>query len=527
MDDTTQFILKGLSLSAGKKYRVLYDEAIARIKVNTDDPAAYFVLGKISADHNNYTKARELFGKATSLAPENVYCRVYFSQVLTLSGEQLAAKMHLDIAAQSAKNCDHHVADTIGVIYTRTGFHELAIPWFKKAVSSKPDLESYQYNLGAACQFAGDFDGAERAFKSVLEIKPDHYRALASLVQLRKQTPQNQILPKLEANFVHAGADADARLHLGHAIAKSLEDLGDYSESLNWLHKAKALKESSRSRVDYPSIVKELKDVPIRTPDQGSDEAPIFIVGLPRTGTTLVDRILGSHSKVCSAGELNLFAGLVKQASASESRLTIDAETIRMASMFSADQLRKLGDQYITSCEPLKRGALRFTDKMPLNFLYCGLIHQALPNARIIVLRRNSMDSCLSNYRQLLTTQQAYYSYTYSLEETAQFYCLFDELIGHWAKVLPHNRLLQIRYEDIVFDQRNQTERLLKFCDLEWEDACLDFHENDAPVSTASSVQVRKPLYSASIGRWRRYGRGLDELAGFLRDRGFDVSEGL
>jgi hypothetical protein len=164
---------------------------------------------------------------------------------------------------------------------------------------------------------------------------------------------------------------------------------------------------------------------------------------------------------------------------------------------------------------------------MPLNFLYCGLIHQALPNARIVVLRRNPMDSCLSNYRQLLTTQQAYYAYTYSLDATAQFYCLFNELIAHWERVLPSNRFLQIRYEDIVFDQRNQTERLLTFCDLEWEEACLNFHQNEAPVSTASSVQVRKPLYSGSIGRWQRYGGALDELEQILRDKGIDVLEGL
>jgi hypothetical protein len=236
---------------------------------------------------------------------------------------------------------------------------------------------------------------------------------------------------------------------------------------------------------------------------------------------------LGSHSDVISAGELNLFAGLVKQAAGSHSNLTLDVETLAETAKLKPADILKLGDQYIKLCEPLRRGAKRFTDKMPLNFLYCGLIHQALPNARIVVLRRNPMDSCLSNYRQLLTTQQAYYAYTYSLEATAQFYGLFDDLIYHWERVLPSDRLLQIRYEDIVFDQRNQTERLLNFCDLGWEEACLNFHQNEAPVSTASSVQVRQPLYSGSIGRWQRYGDTLDELKRFLSERGIDVSEGL
>ena len=527
MNDISQFILRGLSFAAEQKYREIYDEAIARIKADTQDAAAYFVLGKISADHNNHVKAKELFGKAVDLAPDNVYCHVYLAQILTLSGEQVSAKHHVDIAASLAQDADHHIADTIGVIYTRTGFHELAIPWFKSAVQSRPDLDNYQYNLGASLQFIGEFKQAEDAFRQVLKIQPNHYRALSSLVQLKKQTTENQIIPKLTATFERMSGDADAQLHLGHAIAKSLEDLGDYRQSLNWLHKAKSMKLQQASLVNYQEIVHALQDLPLNKAETEGGEAPIFIVGLPRTGTTLVDRILGSHSDVISAGELNLFAGLVKQAAGSHSNLTLDVETLAETAKLKATDILNLGDQYIKLCEPLRRGAKRFTDKMPLNFLYCGLIHQALPNARIVVLRRNPMDSCLSNYRQLLTTQQAYYAYTYSLAATAQFYCLFDELIAHWNNVLPSDRFLQIRYEDIVFDQRNQTERLLNFCDLGWEEACLNFHQNEAPVSTASSVQVRKPLYSGSIGRWQRYDGVLQELEQILRDKGIDVLEGL
>jgi len=527
MNDIAQFIRKGLNFAADGKYRDIYDEAIARIKADTGDAAAYFVLGKISADHNNHAKARELFSKAVELAPSNVYCQVYLAQILTLGGEQVAAKQHADIAASLAHDADHHIADTIGVIYTRTGFHELAIPWFKSAVQSRPDLHNYQYNLGASLQFIGEFTQAEAAFRQVLHIEPNHYRALSSLVQLKKQTNDNQIIPELTATFAQMSEDADARLHLGHAIAKSLEDLGDYRESLSWLHKAKKLKLQQASLVNYQEIVQAIQGLPLNHTETDGGEAPIFIVGLPRTGTTLVDRILGSHSEVVSAGELNLFAGLVKQASGSCSNLTLDVDTLVDTAKLNATEMLRLGDQYIKLCEPLRRGAKRFTDKMPLNFLYCGLIHQALPNARIVVLRRNPMDSCLSNYRQLLTTQQAYYAYTFSLEATAQFYGLFNDLIAHWERVLPSNRFLQIRYEDIVFDQRNQTERLLKFCDLEWKEACLNFHQNEAPVSTASSVQVRKPLYSGSIGRWQRYAGALDELEQILRDKGIDVLEGL
>jgi hypothetical protein len=155
---------------------------------------------------------------------------------------------------------------------------------------------------------------------------------------------------------------------------------------------------------------------------------------------------------------------------------------------------------------------------MPLNFFYAGLIHRALPNAQIVALRRGAMDSCLSNYRQLLTVQHSYYGYTYDLEQTAAFYRRFDDLMAHWREHLPDDRFIEVYYEDMVHAQEEQTRRLLDFCRLDWDEACLRFHENAAPVSTASSVQVRQPLYSDSIGRWKRYGDKLDILKAALGD---------
>jgi len=164
----------------------------------------------------------------------------------------------------------------------------------------------------------------------------------------------------------------------------------------------------------------------------------------------------------------------------------------------------------------IKSPAAQFIDKMPLNFFYVGLIHKALPNSRIIALRRGAMDSCLSNFRQLLSVKESFYNYTFDLQDTAFFYRQFDGLMKCWREALSPDGFMEIHYEDIVHDQENQTRRLLKFCNLEFEEACMRFHENAAPVSTASSVQVRKPLYSGSIGRWKKYGDRLDGLRSAL-----------
>ncbi len=187
----------------------------------------------------------------------------------------------------------------------------------------------------------------------------------------------------------------------------------------------------------------------------------------------------------------------------------LDTETLAATSGINFSDI---GERYLNDTKHLARGSARFTDKMPLNFFYAGLIHQAMPDARIVILRRNPLDSCLSNFRQLFSTGFSYYNYALSIDDTAEYYMAFENLIEHWKQNLPGNRVHEIYYEDIVKDQENQTRQLLDFCELSWDENCLRFHENTAPVSTASSVQVRQPLYAGSVGRWQKYGDRIDGL---------------
>ncbi len=508
----TSALRYGLSLLADGDYRGAHAHAIKLIHQDPHNPTPYLLLARLSLDHNNHTKAVELYQKSVELGPDNAYCLAYYAQALTQLGKQNEAKSWADKAA-TLKPDDAHLADIIGVVYSRTGFHEKAVPWFKKAVAADSEPANYHYNLGASMQFLGDFSAAKNAYLATLDREPNTYRALASLVALYKQTAEENHLPALTLGIEALRDDSDAVLHLGHALAKTYEDLGDYETSLDWLHRAKAAKRLIASELNYVEIFDAAKQTAntdyVALRQSASNDTPIFVVGLPRTGTTLVDRILSSHRDVVAAGELNTFAGLIKRVAQTPSNLTLDAPTLLAAQQ---QPLSEVGKHYMKATQELQRNAKRFTDKMPLNFFYAGLILQALPNARIVALRRGAMDSCLSNYRQLLTVQHAYYNYTYDLETTALFYRQFDDLMAHWRARLPQDRFMEIHYEDIVYDQEGQTRHLLDFCGLDWDDACLRFHENDAPVSTASSVQVRQPLYSGSIGRWQRYGDKLDGL---------------
>lgn len=500
-----------------KDYQGGHALCMEMIRKNVNDPRPYHALGILAFDHDNYVKAEDLFVRATELDDRNAMYWAGLAQVFSVLSRQNEARAAAEKAAALPVS-DAITADTVAVVFSRAGFHERAVPFFQKAIDLNPAPANFHYNLASSLQFAGRFEEARASYEAAIERDSGLYKAYSGLVSLEKQTPEKNRLDLLKSMFAQVESEAEASLHIGHAIAKTYEDLGEHDESLTWLKKAKRL---NRERFpidagDQQAMFEAARHTAgLAMPSSYDTAAPIFVVGLPRTGTTLVDRILSSHPDVAAAGELNVFAGLVKAAARTDSNLVLDAETLAAV---PEDALAAIGQQYIEATKILARGAKRFTDKMPLNFFYAALILKALPNARIVALRRGAMDSCVSNYRQLFSTHFSYYNYTYDLANTGHFYRAFDHLMAAWRELLPADRFMEITYEDIVFDQENQTRRLLAFCDLSWNEACMRFHENEAPVSTASSVQVRQPLYSGSIGRWKRYSSGLEPLEDILGD---------
>jgi hypothetical protein len=237
-------------------------------------------------------------------------------------------------------------------------------------------------------------------------------------------------------------------------------------------------------------------------------------VGLPRTGTTLIERILSSHPEVASAGESQNFAVLVKRAAATRSPRVLDLETLdrSMAVDFEA-----LGRDYVAQTRPDARP--RFVDKMPLNFLYLGHIARALPGARIVMLRRDPRDAGLSLFRQPFAAGFSYYDFTLDLQDVARYVAAYEGLVQHWRSVLP-GRVLELRYESLVAEPEREIRRLLAHCRLEWAPECLEFEQNATPVATASAVQVRRGLSPAGVGRWRRYERELAPMLALFRTLG-------
>ena len=508
-----------------QRFQEAYVCALRALDADEALPGAYNLLAQIALEHGNAPKALELIKRGLAACPNAAELHAHAGRCLIALKQEAEALQAVETAIKLAP-AGAWSFDTIGVTLSHLGLHERALPWFEQSVALEPANPRYLHNLGVAHQFLGDFTAAETWFRKELELAPEQRRPYSALVHLSKQTSEKNYIPDLERQFAAAAGDANARLQLGHALSKTYDDLGDYAASFDWLVRAKqdkiGLARMQCERAE-PVFAAAKEAFTASEGRQGApDEAPIFIVGMPRTGTTLTDRILSSHPMVASAGELGYFGqGATERAIALTPRTELsDANVMRAAARIDFQDLARF---YLDYARKRVGDAPRFVDKMPVNFLYAGLIHRAFPNAHIICVRREPMDVVVSNYRQIFNADAAHYWYAYDLEATARYYALFDALCGFWREALPGDRYTEVAYEDIVADLEGETRRLLAFCGLDFDPRCLNFHENAAPVATASSVQVRAPLYSSSIGRWRRYGERLApaqrilEAAGLLK----------
>ena len=481
---------------------------------------ALYLLGLIANEHAAYAKAADLLARALK-AGDDPSRHAQLARALSHLHRPNEARDAALRALASNPN-DPHTLDTIGVVLSRVGLHVAALEPFARAVALAPDNASYQFNYAASLQFSGRFDDAETAYRRAYALDANAFRALAAIPHLRRQSRTDNLAAELENAFART-QDATHRLHLGHALAKTFEDLEDYAAALRWLGAAKAgvkQKAEAAAARDQALFASAARTVGAPAAPRGGEA--IFVVGLPRTGTTLTERILTAHPEVKAAGELGDFALLIKRAAKTPSPFVLDAATFDAA--VSLD-LAPIGAAYLESVAQ-RIGAGRFVDKMPLNALYAALIHRALPDARIICLKRNPMDACLSMYRQLLAGAGASsYDYTFDLETTAAYYAGFEKLTAHWRAHLPDDRYTEVRYEHLVADLEAHARRLIDFVGVAWDPRCIAFHENAAPVATASSVQVRSPLYTSAIGRWRRYGAALAPLRQALEAHGVAVED--
>lgn len=496
--------------------------AEALVRASPDQPTGFFLLGIAAAEAGQIARAVPLLEAAAARGPKAEHLAQLAKLLILLRRDGEAADAA--VRAMALVPDDPLTFDTIGCVLARLGRHEQSIAPFAAAVAAEPGNLDYRYNLAAANGFTGRVDEARTHYEEILAKDPGDARAHYALAILSRQTPQANHIPRLQAAL---GADSSPQdeVRIRYALAKELEDVGQPVEAFQHLSEANATHKRA-IRYDFAqdaAIFDAIETLfgqrgPGLAPGAGNpDASPIFIVGMPRTGTTLVDRILSSHRDVASAGELQAMPLAVKRLAGTPSRTVIDSATI-MAS--GAIDPTAIGDAYLAQAGHHRPpGTPRFIDKLPANFLYIGHIARALPNAAIVCLRRNPMDTVWSNYKNLFASQSAYYAYSYDLMDTARYYQRFDRLMALWETLFP-GRVLQLSYERLVADQEGQTRRLLEHCGLEWDEACLSFHENSAAVATPSAAQVRRPLNADAVERWRLYEEPLRPVATWLESQG-------
>ncbi len=428
-----------------------------------------------------------------------------------------------ELAAQAERDSPNDPQALFGACrgYLMSGDYASAFFVASKCCALEPSNTHYQFERGVIAEYLGRTSDAEVSYRAALVAEPLNYKARYALVHLRKQTEGDNIAADLERWFDGIDIDGWRTLHIGHALAKSYEDFGDLERAMQWLGRAKGVRR--RLRPYDPAREQALADAITSAPALGAragypSHEPIFVAGLPRSGTTLVDRILSSHPDVTSAGEIGNFLWIHTLITGAATALSADA----LGGNREFDSV-KLGRSYIESTRPLTGNTPRFVDKAPSNYLLAERILAALPNARVICMRRKPLESVLSNYKQIFPIDDRFFDYVYALEAAAHKVVQFERVITAWRERLPSDRFMVLQYEDLVSQQEERTRGLLKFCDLSWDERCLSFHENNKGVATPSALQVRSAMHSRAVARVRSYGTLLDPARRVLEQAGVEL----
>jgi tetratricopeptide (TPR) repeat protein len=407
--------------------------------------------------------------------------------------------------------------DGLAYVSMALGKHERANSLYRRATEIEPQVPRFWYNLAGSERSLGRLAEAEAACDRAIALDPKQYPTYLLRSELRIQTAADNHVAELEARLDRADMEHRARLFLGYSLGKELDDLQRFDEAFHWFSIAA---KARRSHLDYDVATDERKlariaEVFARPGACGCARGTsqyLFIVGLPRSGTTLVERILMGLPGVKSNGETEnfsraLFAAGTGPGDVFERAATADPDAVAAGYARFAN---------------MGRGEEHIVEKLPMNYLYLGAIHRALPEARILSIRRSALDSCFAMYRTLFGDA---YPFSYDLEDLGRYYAAYDRLMTHWRSLLGE-RLHEVVYEDIVRDPRRVGARIAHHCGLAWSDAAVDIQRNQSVSLTASAAQIRRPIYGSSSGRWRHYHQHLNGLIANLRARGIALPEG-
>jgi len=492
----------------------IYRQILQRDPKNLE---ALRLLALIAMQFEHYGQAEQFLKRAVEIAPDFLAAWIDLSRAQLERLDLEAALASIDRAAAmnpGSANVQVHLAN----VQARSGRHMEAVDTYRRAASLNPEMPAPWTGLGNTLKTIGRQTEAIEAYRHATVLRPQNSEAWWSLSNLKTFRFEDAEVETMQGQLAAERLPEETRAQFNFALAKALEDRGDYARAFELYAEGNRLR---RTLEHYDPVQTEVINERIRAVFHTAflerhaggghpDPAPIFVVGLPRSGSTLIEQILGSHSQVDATHELPEGGRLVQRINRERTDGIAYPEAARE---LQGDQWAALGRAYVDDTRKYRRGAPRFTDKMPNNFPSIGMLALALPNARFINARRHPLDTCLSCYKQLFARGQPF---TYDLTELGEYYLEYEKMMAHWREALP-GCVLDVQYEDVVADQERETRRLLEFCGLPFEDACLRYWETERAIRTASSEQVRRPIYDSSVNFWRNYERELAPLIEILR----------
>ncbi|QAU22798.1 sulfotransferase family protein [Dyella sp. M7H15-1] len=480
-------------------------------------------LGVVLYGQGRMTDAAASFRQVVALMPNEAEGYANLGNALREAGVHAEAESHYRRAIALNDQFARAHFDLAGLHYTQERFAE-AEQGYRRALQLKPDYLQACNNLGRSIRRQGRLDEAQDFFQAAMAIDPDSVEAYYNIASLRRFKPEDPEPARLE-KLVHRlpRLPENSRIRYWFAMGKMHEDLGRYDQAFAAYAQGNRLKYAQispheASKVALVENVRTVFDEPFfadhPAPAVSRGKLPIFIVGMPRSGTSLIEQILSTHPDIHGAGELpdleNFIFALAKKAG------KLAEAYPGIASQLSAAELLRLGDAYTEQVWKLAPQATHISDKMMSNFVHIGMIHRMFPHARIIHAMRDPMDSCFSCYATLFAKDNL--DFTYDLGTVGRYYVRYIQLMQHWKQVLPADAMLELRYEHMVADTEGQARRLFDYLGLPWDPRCLNFHENKRIVRTASAAQVRRPVYKSSVARWKHFEAQLGPLLDIVKD---------
>ncbi len=483
-----------------------------------DHVEAMRLLARIGLELDVLDDAETLLEAVLAQAPGYTAARFDYVRALLQRHKHAQALQELDKLLQLEPN-NRHYRTTYATASLGIGNFDKAIDIYRELMPGAPQPAELHLSIAHALKTLGRQPEAIESYQQAIAARPNFGDAYWSLANLKTYRFSDEQIARMRTEEAAATTPTVDRLHLCFALGKALEDAGHYDESFDYYQRGNRLKRAE-CRYDAEAIYRNAalqrrvctREFFAARQGWGCDSAaPIFIVGLPRSGSTLIEQILASHSQIEGTAELADIPRIVLELQGRETQ-GAEPRYPQILTHLKPEDFRKLGERYLSDTQVYRTGKAHFIDKMPNNFRHIGLIHLMLPHAKIIDARREPMACCFSNFKQLFASGQ---EFTYSLEEIGRYYRSYIELMAHWDAVLP-GRVLRVEHELLVQDLETQVRRLLAYLDLPFEPACLQFHKTERSVRTASSEQVRRPIFKEGLDQWRHFEPWLDPLRAAL-----------